>query len=34
LEILRLQPAGKALMDASAFLRGLRQPVKGWLPLG
>ena len=34
LEILRLQPAGKGLMDASAFLRGLRQPVKGWLPLG
>jgi methionyl-tRNA formyltransferase len=34
LEILRLQPAGKGLMDASTFLRGLRQPVKGWLPLG
>lgn len=34
LEILRLQPAGKGIMDASAFLRGLRQPVQGWLPLG
>lgn len=34
LEILRLQPAGKGVMDAFAFLRGLRQPVKGWLPLG
>ena len=34
LEILCLQPAGKGIMDASAFLRGLRQPVQGWLPLG
>lgn len=34
LEILCLQPAGKGIMDASAFLRGLRQPVQGWLSLG
>lgn len=33
LEILRLQPAGKGMMDAAAFLRGLRHPVRGWLPL-
>lgn len=33
LEILRLQPAGKGMMDAAAFLRGLRHPVRGWQPL-
>jgi len=33
LEILRLQPAGKGIMDAAAFLRGLRHPVRGWQPL-
>ena len=33
LEILRLQPAGKGIMDAAAFLRGLRHSVRGWLPL-
>lgn len=33
LEILRLQPAGKGMMDAAAFLRGLKQMVRGWQPL-